>query len=90
MVDNLGVAISTSFLYLFISASCVPTCLVLLLVRWLNKIIVTERIKAPFLVQRFFMMYLLILEGVPSRHTHVRPIMGKIIKWLPLKLQLMF
>ena len=59
-------------------------------VRWLNKIIVTERIKALFLVQRFFMMYLLILEGVPSRHTHVRPIMGKIIKWLPLKLQLMF
>ena len=39
------------------------------LVRWLSKIFVTRRIKAPFLVYKFFMMYLLILEGVPSKTT---------------------
>ena len=42
------------------------------LVRWLSKIFVTGWIKAPFLVHRFFMMYLLILEGVPSRTTYVQ------------------
>ena len=42
-----------------------------IIVRWLNKFFVTKRIKAPFLVHKFIMMHLLILEGVPSKTTYV-------------------
>ena len=41
------------------------------IVRRLNKNFVTKRIKAPFLVYKFFIMYLLLLEGEPSKTTYV-------------------
>jgi len=43
--------------------------------------IVTERTKAPILVYKSFMMYSMILEGVPSKTTHTVLITAGI--WLP-------
>jgi len=37
------------------------------LMRWLNKIIVTGRTKAPLSAHNFFRVYLSILEGVPTK-----------------------
>jgi len=51
-----------------------------IIVRWFSEI-VTEQTKAPILAHRFFMMYLMILEGVPSKVV----IIAGIIKWLPVK-----
>ena len=51
-------------------------------VRWLNKIFITKWIKAPFLVHKFFMMHLLILEGAGALKNNLCTY-GK-TKWLPL------
>ena len=37
------------------------------IVRWLNKIIVTERTKAAFSAHNLFRVYSSILEGVPTK-----------------------